>query len=81
MSAPPMPGCARVRGPLEIARVAGRDVPVRWRLELASRGIDVITRPLNPNAWMKTQIPYWEGPVFFEGSHGGRGYVEMTGYE
>jgi predicted secreted hydrolase len=23
---------------------------------------------------------YWEGPVRIEGSHGGRGYLEMTGY-
>jgi predicted secreted hydrolase len=30
---------------------------------------------------MDTQVSYWEGPVFIEGSHPGRGYVEMTGYE
>lgn len=77
---PQPPGALKV-SPLATARVAGRDIPVRWRVELASKGIDVTTRPLNPNAWMKTQIPYWEGPVFFEGSHGGRGYLEMTGYD
>lgn len=75
-----LPGALKVT-PLATARIAGRDIPVRWRVELASKGIDVTTRPLNPNAWMKTQVPYWEGPVTFEGSHTGRGYVEMTGYE
>ncbi|WP_299442525.1 lipocalin family protein, partial [uncultured Rhodospira sp.] len=26
-------------------------------------------------------VPYWEGPVRITGSHGGRGYLEMTGYD
>jgi predicted secreted hydrolase len=26
-------------------------------------------------------IPYWEGPVGISGSHNGRGYLEMTGYQ
>jgi len=26
-------------------------------------------------------VPYWEGPVHVSGSHAGRGYLEMTGYE
>jgi len=30
---------------------------------------------------MDTSIPYWEGPVRVTGSHTGRGYLEMTGYE
>jgi predicted secreted hydrolase len=50
-------------------------------VELPAHGIDVTTTALNPNAWMATQIPYWEGPVRFEGSKTGKGYVEMTGYE
>jgi predicted secreted hydrolase len=29
---------------------------------------------------MNLRIPYWEGPVQISGSHGGRGYLEMTGY-
>lgn len=67
--------------PLELARVAGRDVPVRWRLEMPARGLDVETTPLNPQSWMPTIFPYWEGPIAFEGSHTGRGYLEMTGYD
>jgi predicted secreted hydrolase len=66
--------------PLERVTVAGREVPVVWRLKLAERGLDVTLRPLNPLAWMTTSVPYWEGPVFIEGSHRGRGYLEMTGY-
>ncbi len=67
--------------PLETATVAGRTLPIRWRVELPAHGIDVTTTALNRNAWMTTQIPYWEGPVRFEGTKTGEGYVEMTGYE
>ncbi|MEM6740222.1 MAG: lipocalin-like domain-containing protein [Pseudomonadota bacterium] len=66
--------------PLETARVAGRDVPVRWRAVLSDQGIDVTLSALEPESWMGTATPYWEGPVRIEGSHGGRGYLEMTGY-
>ena len=66
--------------PLGTARLAGRDIPVRWRVELPDRGLDVTTAPLNPNAWMDTLFSYWEGPIRIEGSHTGRGYLEMTGY-
>jgi len=66
--------------PLERANVAGRDVPVVWRLRLPGRGLDVTLRALNPGAWMATSVPYWEGPVRVTGSHAGRGYLEMTGY-
>lgn len=60
--------------------VAGRKVPTRWRLAVPSLGVDVTARALNERAWMGTGIPYWEGPVRIEGSHSGRGYLEMTGY-
>jgi predicted secreted hydrolase len=57
------------------------DVPVQWRLTLPARGVDVTVKALNENAWMTTRMPYWEGPVTVSGSHTGRGYLEMTGYD
>ena len=30
---------------------------------------------------MGTSFPYWEGPISISGTHSGRGYLEMTGYE
>lgn len=62
-------------------RVAGRNVPVEWHVRLPDRGVDVTVRALNPDAWMATSVPYWEGPVTITGSHGGVGYLEMTGYD
>ncbi len=62
------------------SQVAGREVPTTWRVVLPERGLDVTVSALNPQAWMATSVPYWEGPVVVSGSHDGRGYLEMTGY-
>ncbi|MGR3433644.1 MAG: lipocalin-like domain-containing protein [Shimia sp.] len=66
--------------PLATTRVAGRDVPTEWRVELPSKGVDLTARAENPATWMDLVFPYWEGPIAFEGTHDGRGYLEMTGY-
>lgn len=65
---------------LDHAQVAGREVPVRWRIDWEEGGVSVVTEALNPNSWMDLSISYWEGPLRFSGSHSGRGYLEMTGY-
>ncbi|MGB0497229.1 MAG: lipocalin-like domain-containing protein [Rubricella sp.] len=67
--------------PLREAEVAGRDVPVEWRVEIPEYGFAVETAPLYDRSWMDTFFAYWEGPIRFTGTHQGRGYLEMTGYE
>ena len=67
--------------PLSTTQVAGREVPTTWRLQVPDRAIDITTIPLNPQSWMATSFPYWEGPITFTGTHQGRGYLEMTGYD
>jgi len=67
--------------PLADAPVAGRQVPVRWQVQLPEQGVDVTVDAINPDAWMAVSVPYWEGPVTVTGSHAGRGYLEMTGYD
>ena len=66
--------------PLRTAQVASRDVPVDWRIELPSQGLDITTSALNDESWQVTLFPYWEGPVTASGTHEGQGYLEMTGY-
>ena len=66
--------------PLESHEVAERTLPIRWRVELPAKGVDVEVDAVNPGAWMALSVPYWEGPMRITGSHGGRGYLEMTGY-
>jgi predicted secreted hydrolase len=67
--------------PLEWHDVAGRQVPTTWQVSLPAQGVDVAVTALNPDAWMETSVPYWEGPVTLTGSHTGVGYLEMTGYD
>lgn len=76
-----LPDGALTLTPLDTAQVAGRDVPISWRVELPAADMDVTVRALNKQSWMGTSVPYWEGPVLFDGSHDGVGYLEMTGYE
>lgn len=64
-----------------ISRVYDRDIPIKWRVTLPAKAVDIKIKPLNPNAWMDVSVPYWEGPIHISGTHRGRGYLEMTGYE
>ena len=66
--------------PLGTAEVAGREVPVRWRVTLPDRDLSAEVTAVTDSAWMDTSFPYWEGPVTVTGSHPGIGYLEMTGY-
>jgi len=77
---PQPPGALKVT-PRDWAEVKGHRVPVAWQVSLPAKGVAVTTVPLNQASWMDTQVSYWEGPVRLQGSHPGRGYVEMTGYQ
>jgi predicted secreted hydrolase len=66
--------------PTASTAIQNRKVPTGWSIAIASRGLKIETTPLNAGSWMGTSFPYWEGPVSFRGSHGGVGYLEMTGY-
>jgi len=78
--ATPLPFDALEMTPGRLHAVAGRRLPVNWRLRLPRRGLDVTLAAINPDAWMDVTPPYWEGPVRVSGSHPGTGYLEMTGY-
>ncbi|MEL6266289.1 MAG: lipocalin-like domain-containing protein [Pseudomonadota bacterium] len=71
---------ALTMSPRATSQVSGRTVPTGWAVRLPAHGIDVELDAVNPTAWMDLSISYWEGPVQINGSHGGRGYLEMTGY-
>ncbi|WEZ82124.1 lipocalin-like domain-containing protein [Rhizobium sp. 32-5/1] len=74
------PGSLEI-SPVRSAQIGARTVPVAWRVRIPERDFDVTTTPLNDQAWMNTFTPYWEGPLTFEGSSKGQGYLEMTGYD
>ena len=68
---------------LEETAVAGRLLPLRWRIELPQIGRDLEIEALHPDQWMEVDFPYWEGAVTVSGNgpgNRGRGYLELTGY-
>ncbi|KIC22529.1 lipocalin-like domain-containing protein [Leisingera sp. ANG-Vp] len=77
---PLAPGSFQAK-PLEFSQVNGRGIPTRWQASLPEKGVSVDVQALNPQSWMGTSFSYWEGPVSVTGSHSGKGYLEMTGYE
>lgn len=70
--------------PLATARVEGRELPTRWRIEIPAQGVDVVVQAPHSQRWMNTSVPYWEGEVTVtdreSGEALGEGYLEMTGY-
>jgi predicted secreted hydrolase len=61
-----------------------RRYPMAWRVALPKFGVDLSVVPLMQDnefdARTTTYMVYWEGPVRISGSHGGVGYVELSGY-
>ena len=66
--------------PTEWTAIGTRKLPTGWRISIPSLAFQIEGAALNPQSWMGTSFPYWEGPVRFGGSHAGLGYLEMTGY-
>ena len=66
--------------PKTLTEIEGRKIPVAWHIAIPRLALSIETVPLNAKSWMGTSFPYWEGPIRFRGSHGGLGYLEMTGY-
>jgi predicted secreted hydrolase len=66
--------------PTNFTDIEGRKVPTAWRVVIPAHGLNIETVPLNARCWMGTSFAYWEGPITFGGSHGGVGYLELTGY-
>ena len=64
----------------------GAVYPARWRLRVASEGLDLRVEPWLADQEMRTSFVYWEGAVRLSGSARGssvlgQGYVELTGYD
>jgi predicted secreted hydrolase len=66
--------------PGRLTEIGGHKLPVSWHVAIPRRGLSIECAALNRGSWMATSFPYWEGPISFQGSHNGVGYLEMTGY-
>jgi predicted secreted hydrolase len=66
--------------PKTLTEIGGRKLPTTWQISIPTLALSIECVPLNAKSWMGASVPYWEGPIRFEGSHSGVGYLEMTGY-
>jgi predicted secreted hydrolase len=67
----------------ETKRIAGRSLPLAWRIDLPAIGRRFDIRALHEDQWMAVDFPYWEGAVTVSGDgpeNSGVGYMELTGY-
>jgi predicted secreted hydrolase len=66
--------------PLDWRRIDGEEYPVRWRIMIENKDLDVSTTPLREDSVMRLSMRYWEGAIDVSGTHAGEGFLEMTGY-
>jgi predicted secreted hydrolase len=59
----------------------GARYPVAWRLQVSGHELDLEVEALLDDQLMDHSVRYWEGAVRVSGSHRGRGYLELSGYE
>lgn len=64
---------------------SGAVYPSRWEIRIPGRGVNVVVEPLLADQELRVKesstMAYWEGSCRVTGSHTGRAYVELTGYE
>ncbi len=63
------------------SRLSGSKYPSGWRIGLPGEQLELELQPLLADQENRLTIVYWEGAVTVAGSVGGRGYVELTGYQ
>lgn len=56
-------------------------VPTDWRVVIPAQDVDLTVTTWDGDFWNQGLYPYWEGPVRVAGSHSGKGYLELTGYD
>lgn len=67
-----------------ISPASGATYPSGWGVSIPGWGVDVVLIPVivqsEFDATSTTRNYYWEGEVTINGSHGGKGFVELSGY-
>jgi len=58
----------------------GNAYPVKWRLRVDDYDLNLIVEAFFNDQLMPHSVHYWEGAVKVSGSHSGRGYMELSGY-
>lgn len=67
--------------PMHFYKVSGISFPLNWLIEVPSQGLKLQTSVVRQDQWLHFIFPYWEGPINVTGTHSGKGFMELTGYE
>lgn len=59
----------------------GVSYPLSWSLKVPEHNIDLRVDAAFDDQEMRHTVHYWEGAVVVSGSHNGRGYLELSGYQ
>jgi len=59
----------------------GTRYPVSWHVRVPEHGLDLEVNASIDDQLMDHTVRYWEGAVEVSGSHAGRGYLELSGYD
>lgn len=59
----------------------GARYPVKWRMQIADHQLDLEVEAMIDDQLMDHTVRYWEGAVSVSGSHTGKGYLELSGYD
>ena len=65
---------------LNTERIFDSEHPVSWQLAIADYDIDVTIEPIYKKQYNEGVLGYYEGGILVSGSHGGNGFLELTGY-
>ena len=59
----------------------GERYPVKWSMQIAEHQLDLEVEAMIDDQLMDHTVRYWEGAVGVSGSHTGKGYLELSGYD
>src|SRR5690606_27525999 len=57
---------------------SGTRYPIRWRLRVPGRNIEMTLTPPEPDYEGETWLPFWAGAVRIDGTAGGSGFVQLN---
>ena len=60
--------------------VAGKKLPLSWQIQIQRFGVSINTEPMKVDQWVPGLVEYYEGAIKFNGTHSGKGFMELTGY-
>jgi predicted secreted hydrolase len=62
----------------------GISYPASWKVKIPKKNIDITIKSIIENSEIDARLTtyklYWEGPVHVEGTHTGKGFMELNGY-